>query len=544
MKATLAIYAIQDINDSFSEYIHDHNFTLAQNGKIKTYYHQERITGHKYDNNLHKSLYDTLKQGKIIKPEYDIVFVDSVIGKNFISQEGKIRFEVSPFSYPGPEPVKGRAFWLDGFHDAYLVSHELAHIFSAVPFYGMFRDNSLLIHFDGGASESNFSAWTWKNEKLDLIDYHWNAKHLSSLFNANALNFFILGVKRKEHNSLAGKYMGFSGLGKYDKEIEKWLIENDFFEDIWHEKKHFFKKAKDKFGWSKNNFDTHDTFLQNIAATVQHFFTRETVKLISGYQKQTETRYLYYTGGSALSLYTNTALYQSKIFKDIFIPPATNDSGLSLGAAAFMEWKKGNKIEKNLPYLGNWQLESTQTIYPNDNTLERIAALIAEGKVIGIYNGWSEAGPRALGNRSIIGRPDSKELAKKISMQMKGREWYRPVAPIMLEETAKEVTNLKEIPEAAKYMLLNFKIKPQYIKDLQGVIHADGTSRIQVLFSENDNPFIYNLLKKLNKNYGIKALINTSFNAKGKPIVHFEDQAIAQAKEMKLDFLVVNGELW
>ncbi len=543
MRQTLAIYSPIDINPDFPEYIHDHNLALWENGKVIKYLQLERLTGKKYDNTLNHHLYSVLKKEKILARDMDLVFVDSVLGRSFISSDGRFRFETNPYEKIKPDIFHGRAFWLTAEErQAYGVSHELAHIFSAVPFYGMFKENSLLIHFDGGASQSNLSVWTWKKDTLTLIDHTWKAKHLSSLFNANALNFFITGVKRREHNSMAGKFMGLAGWGKYNMQIEQWLKENDFFADIWHDKKRFFLSAQRHFGWQGQGFDTKDPFLQDIAATVQHYFTRETVKLISSYQRQTQTDYLYFTGGSALSLYTNRALLESRLFKDVFVPPATGDSGLSLGAGAFYEWKKGNTIQPHLPYLNNWGLDYPQII-DDQRDIVRTASLIIEGKVIGVCNGWGEAGPRALGNRSIIALPHSKQLAQYVSQRIKGREWYRPIAPIMRVSEAREITGIEDLPQLSRYMLVNFPIRQQWRNKLKGVVHADGTARVQVLFNRSDNPFMWDLLTVMKEKYDVPALINTSFNSRGKPIVHTREDAHKQAAEMGLNALIINGRL-
>ncbi len=543
MKPTLTIYAAIDINPDFAEYIHDHNLALFESGQIIKYLHLERLTRQKYDNSLHRRLYDTLKKEKLLTLETDLGFVDSILGRSFISTDGKFRFEADPWEKISTRPQKGRALWLTAEEkQAWGASHELAHIFSTVPFYGMFHDNSLLVHFDGGASKSNLSVWLWRSGKLELIDYSWEARHLSSLFNANALNFFITGVKRREHNSMAGKYMGLAGWGQYRPEIEQWLVENDFFADIWPDKKFFFRKAKERFGWQGKSFDSRDKFLQDIAATVQQYFTRETVKLIARFQKKFQANHLYYTGGSALNLYTNQALINSGLFDNVFIPPATGDSGLSLGAGAFIEWSKGNEVKKHLPYLNNWGLDCPQVI-DDPHDIARIASLLMDDKVIGICNGWGEAGPRALGNRSIIALPHSRKLSRRVSEEMKGREWYRPVAPIMLASEAQKVTGIEHLPELARYMLINFKVLPQWRDRLRGIVHADGTARIQVLFRRGENPFMWDLLTLVRDKYGVPALINTSFNSRGKPIVHTPGDALTDAGAMGLDALVINGRL-
>ncbi|MCR5454367.1 MAG: hypothetical protein K6F33_05215, partial [Bacteroidales bacterium] len=135
-----------------------------------------------------------------------------------------------------------------------------------------------------------------------------------------------------------------------------------------------------------------------------------------------------------------------------------------------------------------------------------------------------------------------KTLSQKLSMTVKKREWYRPVAPIMLKNVAEKVT-VQNVNPLAKFMLSDFEIKHEFDKDLCGVIHANQTARIQTLETENDNPFMYLLLSYLYEHHGIMALINTSFNAQGEPIVHTPDDAIASAKKMNLDAVVINGKL-
>jgi len=544
MKKTLAIYGIQDRSDyGFSEYIHDHSITLMNDGKVEKFVELERITRQKFDNSMHKNIYNFLKSEKLISSDlYDVVFVDNEVGRAFISQDGKIRFEAPLNQNLKSDLEKGNCWWFDKKIDAYVLNHELAHIYSCIPFYGMFKENSLLIHFDGGASLSNFSAWTWKNNDLQNIEYNWDMKYLSSLYNANALNYFILSVQRKDHNSLPGKYMGFSAYGNYNLKIEKWLIENDFFKDIWNNKDIFFNQAKLNFNWNEKKFDTNDKFLQDIAATVQQYFTNELIKKLKLLQIQTQTQYLYYTGGSALNIVTNTEIIKQNIFNQVFIPPCTSDTGLSLGAATFMEIKKGNQIKNHSPYLNNWNLNNNE-IDENLNfetTIIQTAKLLLDKKIIGICNGSSEIGPRALGNRSIIALANDKKLAKKISITCKQREWYRPIAPLMLEKNAKYFTNLNSINEISKYMLLEFDILEKYQSEIEGVVHINGTSRIQTIFEKSENKFIYELLDYLDKNHNIKAIINTSFNSKGEPIVHSLNDALNSAKKLKLDALIYN----
>lgn len=398
------------------------------------------------------------------------------------------------------------------------------------------------MHFDGGASLSNFSAATFKNGKIEWLEYNWELKQLSTIFNANALVFAILGAKLPEQNAVPGKLMGFAGWGKYDPGIETWLLGNNLFQDIWGKTSVFLKKAKTDFNIELNSFDQKNPFIQNVAATLQHIFTRSILEKLAALAAKTGAENLYYTGGSALNIVANTAIIKSGIFKNVFIPPCTEDSGLALGAAAFAEWQKHGKVEKHTPYLNNWNIENYKVDYSAE-TIRTVAEALVTGKVIGVCNGFGEAGPRALGNRSLLALASSKQLARKLSSDMKGREWYRPLAPVALEKNTRYFTGLETIHPLSEYMLLDLPVLPEKHGEMAGAVHADGTARFQTIFTRESNPFLYDLLDYLDKNHQVKALINTSFNAAGEPIVHTREDALKSAQKMGVDGVVVKGEL-
>jgi len=542
-KPTLAIYGIKDIkNSGFPVFVHDHNMTLFNKGKIIKHIQLERVSRKKYDNTLDKSIYDLLKSENLIGKDFDIIFVDNVIGRAFISEDGEIHFEASIQNELSNKIENGKCWWYGNEINAYILNHELAHIYSCLPFFGNFTENSLLIHFDGGASLSNFSAWKYFKGQISKLEYHWDLKYLSSIFNANALSFAIIGAKEFDQHSVPGKLMGFASFGNYSEDIEKWLKGNNYFQDIWGKKSLFFQKVKSDFGINLHSFDQKSQFLQDIAATFQYIFQRDFIKKVKDLKNETNTDYLYLTGGSALNILVNSEIVNQKLFKDVFIPPCTNDSGLSIGAGAILEQLKHGKLQFHQPYLNNWNIDNYEIDYNNED-IKQLAKLLVDNKVVGICNGKAESGPRALGNRSILALANSKNLAKKVSEDHKKREWFRPVAPIMLEKNSKYFTGLAEIHHLSKYMLLDFKILPEKIKEIEGVVHIDRTSRIQTIYKRNDNPFIYDLLFELDQNYGIKALINTSFNIKGEPIVHATGDAICSAHNMNLDAVVLNGKI-
>ena len=541
---TLAVYGIQDVkNYSYPVYVHDHNMTLYQNGRIINHLALERHTRNKYDHRLPGYLYALLKQEKITgMKNLDLVFVDHVMGRSFISREGNIRFEGPLHGGLSEHPERGQAFFLDHHPTAYGVNHELAHIFSNLPFHGPFKENSLHVHFDGGASKSNFSAWLYQKDKIRPLEYHWDLQYLSSFFNANALTFSLVDANQKEQNSMPGKFMGYAAYGNYKKDIELWLSQYNYFQHIWGQKQSFFDRLKKDWNIILSHFDGKNPFLQDIAATFQHIFQRDLIKKLKTLQAGTGAEYLYYSGGSALNIKANTELIKSGIFRQVFIPPCTNDSGLSIGAGALVEWQKHGSIQRHSPYLNNWFLNNPDIRYTREDII-RLARLLAEGSVVAVANGAGESGPRALGNRSILARADSSELAQYISRKLKKREWYRPLAPVMLEKNLASFTNASGSRLLSKYMLTDFAILPEKAGELKGAVHVDGTSRIQTLEYRRENPFLYDLLHTLETQHGIKALLNTSFNSKGRPLVHTEEDALKEAREMGINQLVINGEL-
>lgn len=541
-KPTLGIYAIQDrLDTNYPQYVHDHSLALINNGSILKYLQLERVSRVKRDNKLYAQLPNLIRDAGMVDLNADVVFVDNVIGRAMISANGQIRFEAPLNPKLTKDWEKGKLWWFDRELESYILNHELAHVFSCLPFYGEFEENSLLVHFDGGASLSNFSAWIYKMGKIIPVEHHWELKNFTSLYNANALSFGIIGATIENQNSVPGKLMGYAALGSYNEEIDFWLRQNNWFENTWGKRSQFFEKVKADFGIDLKSFDQRNTFLQDIAATMQELFMRETLLKLDDLYTLTGCKNLYYTGGCALNIMVNSAIVQSHLFDNVFIPPCPDDSGLAIGAAAFGEWKKGHTVKKHSAYLNNWGIEENSFYYTNEE-VSHVAQLLAEGKAVGICNGFGEVGPRALGNRSILALP-TKALAHKVSSEHKQREWYRPVAPVMLEKNGCYYTGKKKMHPLSRYMLLDLKIAEDKQHEIPGVIHANGTARIQTLFSKNDNPFLFDLLTLLDEQYNVKALINTSFNTKGSPMVHNEADAIKSAEEMGIEAVVVNGKL-
>lgn len=545
----MAIYGIQDRNNlKYPGYVHDHSLCMMQAGQVVQCLQLERHTRKKYDHQMPHQL-ETLLNKKLVQlpANCDWVFVNSFVGNSFISKNGKIRFDALPETQLGTDVRQGYGWlelekWQGNALNAYSISHELAHVFSCVPFFGNFKNNSLLISFDGGASLGNFSAFLYHHQQLQVLHCDWELKAITNLFNANGLSFALLGVHPKHHNSLAGKLMGFAAYGRYRADVLAWLESHQFFADYWTQQQVFYESAHKHFGWQGKVGNLTDPFLQDIAFAFQYTFQQKLLARLTQLQQQVKADYLYYAGGCALNIPANRQIAQSGLFKQIYIPPCCNDSGLALGGAAFLEWKKGHKISYHSPYLNNVGLPSFNP--PDDFQVlaARIANALLDGKIIGVCQGVAEIGPRALGNRSILALPNSIDLAKKVSEDCKKRAWYRPIAPVMLEKNARLVTGLAQVPAVSQYMLSDFDILPDYHKKLEGVVHVNGTARIQTIFERVQNPLLFEILHCLDAQ-GVLGLINTSFNVQGEPMVHTPAQALASGKAMGLDGIVADGAL-
>lgn len=519
-----------------------------QEGRVQQYLQLERVTRRKHDNDLPLHFERLIEEGMIpLAGPFDLIFVNSFAGNCFITANGRIRFEQTPRTRLTPDLVPGYC-WIHSQRvsndqvTAYAIDHELAHVFSNLPFFGEFRDNALLVHLDGGASISNFSAYRYRDRKLEPIEHNWQLAGTCSFYNDNALSFALVNHVPAEHLAVPGKLMGFATMGRPRAELMDWLRVNGFFKEIWQDKSPFYDKAFADFGWRGELGDTRDGFLQDVAAAFQQIFEDEWLDYLTRLQERVNADYLYFAGGCALNIVANTRIVDGGLFEDVFIPPCPGDSGLAIGAAAFNAWKHGEVQGAHSPYLNNALLPAAADDY-SPELVKETARRIAAGAVIGLCNGAGEAGPRALGNRSIVARPDSLDIARRVSMKCKGREWYRPIAPVMLEKHARRLTGRASIHHLSRYMLLDFLIPEENRAEIVGVVHADGTSRIQTVFRRSDNPFVWDLLSCLDQDFQIPALINTSFNHRGEPIVHTPDQAMQSARNMGLDAVVINYRL-
>lgn len=318
----------------------------------------------------------------------------------------------------------------------------------------------------------------------------------------------------------------------------------------------------------------------NMALVIQQVTEEVMNKLAVTAKELTGSKYLVMAGGVALNSVANGKLLSSGLFDDIWVQPASGDAGGALGSAlaAWHIWKGEDRIPDTKPdamkgaYLGpefsSIDIERTARkynarfhYYEDFNRLtEKVASMIAEGKVIGWFQGRMEYGPRALGNRSIIGDARNPEMQKKMNLKIKYREGFRPFAPTVLEE---DVSDFFELDRPSPYMLLvvpvvkkrriplpegyhdkNLSERLYFLRsDVPAITHVDYSARLQSV-SKNTNPKYWQLIfdfKKLT-NYGI--VVNTSFNVRGEPIVCTPDDGYRCFMRTEIDYLIMGNYLF
>lgn len=546
---TIGLYAVRDVRgEPHPRFVHDHSLAVLEAGRVRTVVPLERHTRRKHDNRLDQHLPGLLTD--LLAPDEPARFVcvNSFAGDAVITADGSLRVEpLAPVGISA-EPVRARVRWFpDGARpretEGWAICHEWAHLASLLPFVGAFEPDSLLVHIDGGASASASSFWTWDGRRARLLQASWDGlKTPLNNFNDSPLVRSLLGFGLYEHLSIPGKLMGYAGLGQPSPRILAWLDEHHFFLDAPDDPNAILEAINRGLGAGWSELDPRHPLAQDIAATLQAHFEAQVSGAILDWQRRTGARHLYYAGGAGLNIPTNAALEQSGAFRSVHVPPCTNDTGLALGAAAWLEFQERGALPFHGPFLCGHQVDMA----PTDLALvPALARLLADGAVLGLCEGAAEIGPRALGHRSILARPDRPSLRQRVSKVIKRREWYRPVAPVLLDAVAVEALGPEVARSAlAPYMLGAWPVRPGWREHFAGVQHADGTVRAQVVRRDDpDLRLLAALLDRLWTEHGIAGLINTSFNGPGEPIVHRPGEALETAARLGLDGVVVHGSL-
>lgn len=465
--------------------------------------------------------------------------------------------------------------------------HHLSHAASA--FYPSPFNEAAIITLDGVGEWTTASIAKGTNQNIEVIkELHFphSAGLLYSAFT------YWLGFKV---NSGEYKLMGLAPYGnpnsqqvaEYIQTIKNKLIDLKDDGSLWLNQSYFNyatglrmvhdKKWEKLFGFPRRKAEsTLEQHHCNLAYAIQKVTEEIVTKMALDAKKITGCKNLCLAGGVTLNCVANGVLLRKKIFDQIFIQPAAGDAGGALGAALaayhlyFKKERPGKQGNDGMQgtYLGpefcDLDIEKTskkhKAIYHKieDNELmDKTASLLTKGKVIGWFQGKMEFGPRALGNRSILGDARNAEMQKKLNLKIKYRESFRPFAPSVLEEESQKFFDM-EVP--SPYMLLVSTIKEEkkatlpdnyqklplmqrlYIErsDIPAITHIDFSARVQTV-NKNTNPRYWQLINRFKEKTGYGILVNTSFNVRGEPIVCSPDDAYRCFMRTEMDYLVIGN---
>jgi len=577
-----------------SAYYHDSAACILKDGEIIAAAQEERFTRKKHDQNFPiNAIKYCLKEAGINASELEIVaFYD----KPFLKFERILETYLSYAPKGLGSFLKAMPLWIKkklwiktliqdelDYHGKILFpEHHASHAASA--FYASPFKDAAFLTMDGVGEWATTSYGIGKGNKMEILADIRFPHSLGLLYSAFT---YYTGFRV---NSGEYKVMGLApyGQAKYKDLIYKHLI--DVKEDG------SFKMDMSYFDYNVGLTMTNKKFSQlfggpprvpeaaltqkemDLARSVQEVTVEIVLKMAKHVRKVTNKKYLCLAGGVALNCVANGKLLRSGIFDDIYIQPAAGDAGGALGCA-YIAWYQhldnerqadGKKDSMKGAYLGpqysneqiNEYLKEKGYRYiklTNEELPEIIADLLAEQKVIGWFQGRMEFGPRALGDRTIIGDARSAETQKTINLKIKYRESFRPFAPSIREENISEYF---DIDRPSPYMLLvanvnknkqlpmtkeqesYFGLKKLNIarSEVPAITHVDYSARIQSI-NKDTNRRYHDMLTIVNEKYGCPVIVNTSFNVRGEPIVCTPKDAYLCFMRTEMDYLILNNYL-
>ena len=555
-------------------YYHDSAAAVLKDGKVIAAVEEERFSRIKFDDGFPKLAINwCLKEAGISVENIDsIAFYDKPV----------LKFERLLDNYIGVAP-RGLFSFLDvipkWIHKRLWVKDEInkhlkgfkgeiifpehhmshaAHTFFTSPF-----DEAAILTVDGVGEWSTTTFGTGRDTSIKLInDIRW--PHSVGLF-YSAFTYF-LGFKVNEGEY---KLMGLSSYGEpkyYDKIMSELIdVKND---GSIHLNMKYFAFTYDKYMTNQNFSDVfgipprkHDEKVEqihfDIGASAQLVLEDILLKMVNHVYNKTKMKNLCLGGGVALNGVANYRILKEGPFENLHIPPSPGDAGSAVGCAQYLYHchaknkrvveESTERITDNIyvgPEYSNDEIKSfldknkiSYDFLEREQLLKNSAKLIAEGNIVGWYQGKMEWGPRALGNRSILADPRDEKMKDILNEKIKHRESFRPFAPSILEDYISEYFDMDR---PSPYMLFVAKVKKP--DKIPAVTHIDGTGRLQSV-SKEVNPLYYDLINEFYKLTDIPVIINTSMNVMGEPIVNTPEHAYNMILKTDMDYLVMGNYL-
>ena len=419
--------------------------------------------------------------------------------------------------------------------DLHHYDHHLAHAASAFTPSGFEEAN--VISLDGwGGRLSGLLGYQRRGEPLEVIG------EISPQNSWGELYGLVTQQLGFRFHSGEGKTMGLASYGSPDtQELPDWCDASWGLPDVGRYRQYLRGIPP------RDPRESLTTRHQNLAASLQHYYERSLLRMARHLFERTSSRNFVLAGGVALNCTGNGKLAAQEFVDRIFIQPASHDAGTALGAAILAhEQLTGEpcRIDFDHAYWGPEYgddeirnlLRAAQVNYRDVDPAEAAASAILDNKAIGWFQGRAEAGPRALGARSILANPADSGNLDRVN-RIKRREPWRPLAPSVLEERFFDVFDMRKL---SPYMLMAGAVREDWAGRLPAIVHVDGSARPQAV-SRNTNALYHRLLTMLDARAGIPAVLNTSFNLDDEPLVNSPEHALASFFRSGLDALVIGN---
>lgn len=365
-------------------------------------------------------------------------------------------------------------------------------------------------------------------------------RSLGGIFSAAAVQIFGGDLE-------AGKVMG---LAPYGRPV---YPPSDFFEIV-DGRFGFSDKVPSLFQHSER-WPAQQQEYQDLACSVQNALEVALLYIAGNIHDLFPSSNFCYAGGVALNSVANERIIRESKFKNVYVIPAAEDSGPAIGAAYYGLWQlTGKNGRRRLLHDAVGRIYSASAIeqaiaetpavevVESRDVISDAANLVIDGKIVGWFQGRSELGPRALGQRSILCDPRRADGKEVLNSRVKHREAFRPFAPVILLEEAPEWFELDGINPESAFMLRICMFKEEKKPIVPAVVHVDGTGRIQTVTKEANGPF-YNLIRKFYERTGVPIILNTSFNINGMPIVETPQDALLCLLSTGIDYCVLEGAI-
>jgi carbamoyltransferase len=295
--------------------------------------------------------------------------------------------------------------------------------------------------------------------------------------------------------------------------------------------------------------ETLDPRHADLASSVQTRLEEVICELAEQLHARTGERAIVLAGGVALNCVANGRLFEDGPFEDVWVQPASGDAGTALGAACHVATELGDRVEPmnsaalgrswDDDAIGSWLAQAQVPSRRCDDIAEAVADILAADGIVAWFQGRSEFGPRALGSRSLLAHPGHAHNLGRIN-EVKGREQFRPIAPMVLAERAKDVFEGGPFP--SPFMLFTHRVRPDWRDRIPAVVHVDGTARIQTV-DMADQPLVHRMISAFEQRTGLPVVVNTSLNTAGRPMVDDPRDALECFGSAPIDALAIGSHL-